>query len=163
MSVHCKRRWNNVSLKRFPSSITSHINDQLIIKVHKNSMIFYDNFIQTITLMQDKYLKVKTTEKIIYLILSNVPLSKNIPWNFPNVVHIGMKKKQISLHCRAEMRFYKQSRRIIIRNKRLFDKIPSSAEVRCLGSEALPADWIILLFKQKRCLAHKSKVRKFNV
>lgn len=55
-------------------------------------MIFYDNFIQTITLMQDKYLKVKTTEKIIFLILSNVPLSKNIPWNFPNVVHIGMKK-----------------------------------------------------------------------
>lgn len=47
--------------------------------------------------------------------------------------------------------------------QRKLNKIPSSVEVRCLGSEALPLDWIILLFKQKRCLAHKCKVRKFNV
>lgn len=46
--------------------------------------------------------------------------------------------------------------------KRHFDKIPSPVKVRCRGSEALPDDWIILLFKQKRCLAHKCKVRKIH-
>lgn len=72
-------------------------------------------------------------------------------------------KTKLACCTEPKMRLYKQSRRIIIWNKKLFDKIPSSVEVRCLGSEALPADWIILLFKQKRCLAHKCKVRKFNV
>lgn len=73
-------------------------------------------------------------------------------------------KKNNILACNtAEMGIFEKSRRIIICNKRLFDKHPSPVEVRCPGSEALCTDWITLLFKQKCRLAHKCIVRKFNV